>query len=67
MTLPNALTLLRILAVPFFSISIWYGHHWEAFLLFAGAGLTDLLDGFIEAYLRAKASGQWQTAVGVED
>jgi peptide chain release factor 2 len=27
----------------------------------------DLLDGFIEAYLRAKASGQWQTAVGVED
>jgi len=25
------------------------------------------LDGFIEAYLRAKASGQWQTAVAVED
>lgn len=47
MTLPNALTLLRILAVPFFAISIWYGHHWQAFFLFAGAGLTDLLDGFI--------------------
>jgi peptide chain release factor 2 len=27
----------------------------------------DELDGFIEAYLRAKASGQWMTAVGVED
>jgi len=25
------------------------------------------LDGFIEAYLRAKASGQWQAAVAVED
>lgn len=25
------------------------------------------LDGFIEAYLRAKASGQWQTAVGVDE
>ncbi len=25
------------------------------------------LDGYIEAYLRAKASGQWQTAVGVEE
>ncbi|MOA22892.1 Peptide chain release factor 2 [compost metagenome] len=25
------------------------------------------LDGFIEAYLRAKASGQWQAAAAVED
>lgn len=25
------------------------------------------LDGFIESFLRAKASGQWQTAVGVEE
>ena len=47
MTVPNALTLLRILAVPFFAISVWYGHHLEAVLLFAGAGITDLLDGWI--------------------
>lgn len=47
LTLPNALTLLRILAVPFFAIAVWYGHHWQAFLLFAAAGFTDLLDGFI--------------------
>lgn len=47
MTVPNALTLLRILAVPFFAISVWYGHHLEAVLLFAGAGVTDLLDGWI--------------------
>jgi cardiolipin synthase len=47
LTVPNALTLLRILAVPFFAIAVWYGHHWQAFILFAAAGFTDLLDGFI--------------------
>ena len=47
LTLPNALTLLRILAIPFFAIAVWYGHHWQAFVLFAAAGFTDLLDGFI--------------------
>jgi len=46
-TLPNALTLLRILAVPFFAIAVWYGHHWQAFILFGTAALTDLLDGYI--------------------
>ncbi|WP_257312090.1 CDP-alcohol phosphatidyltransferase family protein [Geothrix fuzhouensis] len=47
LTLPNALTLLRILAIPFFAIAVWYGHHWQAFILFAAAGITDLLDGLI--------------------
>lgn len=47
LTLPNALTLLRILAVPFFAIALWYGHHWQAFFIFGGAALTDLLDGYI--------------------
>lgn len=47
LTLPNILTLTRILAVPFFAIAVWYGHMLEATLLFVGAGLTDLLDGFI--------------------
>jgi len=47
LTLPNVLTLLRILAIPFFAIAVWYGHHWQAFFLFAAAGLTDLLDGLI--------------------
>jgi cardiolipin synthase len=47
LTLPNALTLLRILAVPFFAIAVWYGHYWQAFIVFAAAGFTDLLDGFI--------------------
>ena len=47
LTIPNALTLLRILAVPFFAIALWYGHHWQAFFIFAGAAITDLLDGLI--------------------
>ncbi|MDE3032096.1 MAG: CDP-diacylglycerol--glycerol-3-phosphate 3-phosphatidyltransferase [Acidobacteriota bacterium] len=47
LTLPNVLTLLRILAVPFFAIAVWYGHYWQAFIIFAAAGVTDLLDGFI--------------------
>ena len=46
-TLPNFLTLLRILAVPVFAIAVWYGHMAAACVLFAAAGLTDLLDGFI--------------------
>jgi len=46
-TLPNILTLLRILAVPFFAIALWYGHALEACLIFVGAGFTDMLDGFI--------------------
>jgi cardiolipin synthase len=46
-TLPNILTLLRILAVPLFAIAVWYGQMLDACLLFIGAGLTDLLDGYL--------------------
>ena len=55
MTLPNALTLLRILAIPFFAIAVWYGYLWEAFVLFIGAGLTDLLDGWIARAFNQKS------------
>ena len=55
LTLPNVLTLLRILAIPFFAIAVWYGHHWQAFVLFAAAGLTDLLDGFIARTFNQKS------------
>lgn len=47
LTIPNALTLLRILAVPFFAIAVWYNHLWAALIIFVAAGLTDLLDGWI--------------------
>lgn len=47
LTIPNLLTLLRLLAVPVFAISVWYGQLIIACILFALAGLTDLLDGFL--------------------
>jgi cardiolipin synthase len=47
LTIPNLLTLLRILIVPVFAISVAYGQLAAAFALFALAALTDLLDGYI--------------------
>ncbi len=47
MTVPNFLTLLRILAVPIFAIALWYGEHAAACAIFLAAGLTDLLDGYV--------------------
>jgi cardiolipin synthase len=55
MTLPNVLTLLRILAIPFFAISLWYGHHGKACAIFAAAGFTDLLDGYIARTFNMKS------------
>ena len=56
LTLPNILTLLRILAVPVFAIAVWYGRNVEACVLFALAGLTDLLDGYIARRFNQKSS-----------
>jgi cardiolipin synthase len=47
LTLPNFLTVLRILAVPFFAMAVWTGRMPAACILFALAGLTDLLDGYL--------------------
>ena len=44
MTLPNLLTLLRILAIPFFAIALWYGHHGKACAIFAFAGWAQAID-----------------------
>ena len=55
-TLPNILTLLRILAVPFFAIAVWYGQMPEACMLFVGAGLTDALDGYIARRFNQKSA-----------
>ena len=55
-TLPNVLTLLRILAVPFFAIAVWYGHMPEACMLFVGAGLTDALDGYLARRFNQKSA-----------
>jgi len=56
LTIPNCLTLLRILAVPFFAIAVWYGQMPYACAIFALAGLTDLLDGFIARRFNQKST-----------
>ena len=49
-SLPNLLTLSRILAVPLLVALMWGNGHWQwfaAFILFTIAGLTDYLDGYL--------------------
>lgn len=45
--LPNAVTLLRILFVPFFVALLIYQNYRYALYIFVIAGLSDALDGFI--------------------
>ena len=52
-TLANQLTLLRMLLIPAFVILTLYGEFGWALVVFALAGLTDLLDG-----LAARAAGR---------
>ena len=56
LTIPNFLTLLRILAVPFFAMAVWEGRMPQACLLFALAGLTDLLDGYLARRFNQKSA-----------
>lgn len=46
-TIPNILTFSRLVAAPFVGYTILHDHHAWAFGLFAYAGITDLLDGWI--------------------
>lgn len=45
--LPNLLTLLRLIAVPIIIVLILNDHLWASFALFALAGITDYIDGFL--------------------
>jgi cardiolipin synthase len=47
LTLPNFLTLLRILAIPVFLVLLTGGNHAAAFILFLAAGMTDAIDGAV--------------------
>ncbi len=58
LNLPNFLTLIRILTIPFFLIYLAYHRYGEAFVVFVLGGITDFLDG-----LTARLMNQ-QTAIG---
>jgi len=58
LNLPNFLTFIRILTIPFFLLSLSYQRYGEALIIFIIGGLTDFLDG-----LAARLMKQ-QTALG---
>ena len=50
MNLPNKLTLLRVLLIPFFLVFMYWDipyHYLIALIIYAGASITDALDGKI--------------------
>lgn len=47
LTIPNLLSVLRMALVPLFIIAVLDGESLKALILFAVAGITDALDGFI--------------------
>ena len=45
--IPNALTVLRFILIPFILILIFQDKYLEAFIILTASGITDILDGFI--------------------
>lgn len=58
LTLPNQLTLFRMILIPFFVVATLYGHMGWALAIFILAGVTDGLDGLV-----ARMTGQ-RSALG---
>ena len=56
LTLANALTILRMVTIPFFIVAIGYNRNGWALVLFVAAGLTDLLDGLIARVWKGESS-----------
>lgn len=65
LTLPNLLSLSRILLTPVFVWMMVQKRPWAAFIVFLAAGATDALDGFAARLLRLKSTlGLWLDPVG---
>lgn len=45
--IPNTLTIIRFLLIPFIVLSVLLGNYILAFILFTLSGITDIADGFI--------------------
>jgi cardiolipin synthase (CMP-forming) len=58
LNLPNFLTLIRILTIPFFLIYLSYHRYGEALIIFVVGGVTDFLDGLAARWMHQ------QTALG---
>ena len=55
LTIPNLITLTRILLTPLFIIFLIQGRHRQALLIFIGAGVSDLADGLIARWWQQKS------------
>src|SRR5437870_11650101 len=55
LTIPNILTLARLVAVPVFLVASFRGHYLLALALFVGAAATDILDGMIARRFNQKS------------
>lgn len=54
LNLPNFITLIRVVLIPFFINLMIYGYYREALLVFVAAGVTDALDGLIARWTKKK-------------
>jgi cardiolipin synthase len=54
--LPNILTLLRIISVPFIGYMLYVEEYTIALVLFIASGLTDILDGYIARKMNSISS-----------
>ncbi len=54
MNLPNYITLLRVILIPFFINLMIYGYYREALIVFVAACMTDALDGMIARLMNKK-------------
>src|SRR5258708_36657500 len=54
-TIPNILTMLRLVLVPCFLVASLHGMFPMAFVLFVSAGVTDMADGFLARRLNQRS------------